>query len=213
MEGLLAQGSGARVKVLMIDSVDHITGKTGLTLVIEESKDFANFAAIAPTVIERGHGWYEIFLTSANTSTLGDYALHVTATGADPTDVKWQVVTALPGTPTLTQIVNGVWDAMQDQHAVSGSFGWQLQEMEGVIGAFLDMPVSGVPDALLKRDLSAVSGEAARSLLNAIRALRNKTQVVAGVLTVMKEDDATPAWTANVGTDANAEPIVSVDPT
>jgi len=67
-------------------------------------------------------------------------------------------------------------------------------------------------DALLTRDMSAVTGEAARSPLNALRAIRNKTSMVAGTLTVTKEDDATAAWTAALTTDAGAEPITGVDP-
>lgn len=69
-----------------------------------------------------------------------------------------------------------------------------------------------IADALLKRDLSAVTGEAARSPLNALRFLRNKWTVALGVLTVFKEDDATTAWTGATTTDAAADPIVGNDP-
>lgn len=67
-------------------------------------------------------------------------------------------------------------------------------------------------DALLKRDMSAVSGEAARSPLNALRFLRNKWAIVAGVLTVYKEDDSTSAWTSALTTNASADPVVTSDP-
>jgi hypothetical protein len=67
-------------------------------------------------------------------------------------------------------------------------------------------------DALLKRDMSAVSGEAARSPLNAFRFLRNKWSVALGTLTVTKEDDTTAAWTGTVSTDAAAVPITGNDP-
>lgn len=66
-------------------------------------------------------------------------------------------------------------------------------------------------DALLTRDMSAVTGEAARSPLNALRALRNKTARVGSTLTVYEEDDATAAWTADVTT-AAGDPITGVDP-
>lgn len=68
-------------------------------------------------------------------------------------------------------------------------------------------------DALLKRDMSAVTGEAARSPLNALRFLRNKWTLVSTLLTVTKEDDTTTAWTATVGTTAGADPVTSTDPT
>lgn len=67
-------------------------------------------------------------------------------------------------------------------------------------------------DAILKRDWTAVTGEAARSLLNALRFLRNKWSVSGGTLTVTKEDDVTSAWTAAISTDAAAVPIIGSDP-
>jgi len=70
-----------------------------------------------------------------------------------------------------------------------------------------------IADTLLKRDMSAVSGEAARSMLNALRVLRNKVAEAGGTLTVYKEDDSTPAFTAAVTFNAAAYPIVAVDPT
>lgn len=69
-----------------------------------------------------------------------------------------------------------------------------------------------ITDAILKRDFSAVSGEASRSMLNALRVLRNKWTVSSGTLTVTKEDDSTSAWTAAVTGTAGADPITGVDP-
>jgi hypothetical protein len=93
----------------MTDSTDHITGKTGLTLTITASKNGAAFAAISPTVTERGDGWYSLALTTAHTDTLGDFVVHVTASGADPTDVREEVFAALPGdSVTVSSIGNDV---------------------------------------------------------------------------------------------------------
>ena len=77
--------------VLMVDSTDHVTGKTGLTLTITASKNGAAFASITPTVTERGDGWYSIAITAAHTDTEGDLALHITGSGADPSDVLMNV--------------------------------------------------------------------------------------------------------------------------
>lgn len=69
-------------------------------------------------------------------------------------------------------------------------------------------------DALLLRDWTAVVGAVpARSALNALRWLRNKWFIVAGVLTVTKEDDTTTAWTAAMTSDAAADNITGGDPT
>jgi hypothetical protein len=81
----------------MTDSADHVTGKTGLTLTITASKAGAAFASIAPTVTERGDGWYALALTSSHTDTLGDLGLHITSTGADPADLLLNVTANILG--------------------------------------------------------------------------------------------------------------------
>ena len=73
-------------------------------------------------------------------------------------------------------------------------------------------PATAFADALLTRDWSSVTGEAARSVLNALRFLRNKWRLSDGTLTVSKEDDATTAWTASVTSNAAADPITGSDP-
>lgn len=70
-----------------------------------------------------------------------------------------------------------------------------------------------IADAVLKRDMSAVTGAAARSPLNALRFLRNKRSIAAGVLTVTAEDDTTSAWTASITENASANPVTGIDPT
>lgn len=71
-----------------------------------------------------------------------------------------------------------------------------------------------IADTLLKRDWNSVSGEAARSVLNALRALRNKVVVDPAGLTisVKEEDDSTEAWAGTITSDASANPITSIDP-
>jgi len=67
-------------------------------------------------------------------------------------------------------------------------------------------------DTLLNRDMSAVSDTNSRTLLNAIRFLRNKWSLSGTTLTVTKEDDTTTAWDATVSTDAAADPVTGTDP-
>jgi hypothetical protein len=68
-----------------------------------------------------------------------------------------------------------------------------------------------IADAILTRDMNAVSGEAARSLLNAIRKLMNKWSISGTVLTVTKEDDSTTAYTQNITSTPNADAITGLD--
>lgn len=86
------QSIAINIMVWMADATDHITGKAGLTLAVEASKDGAAFASISPTVTERGSGWYNLALTSSHTDTLGDLVVRATATGADPGERTINVV-------------------------------------------------------------------------------------------------------------------------
>lgn len=69
-----------------------------------------------------------------------------------------------------------------------------------------------IADALLNRDMSAVSDTNARTPLNALRFLRNKWSISGTTLTVTEEDDTTAAWTSTVTPDAAADPIIGSDP-
>ena len=107
MQGFLKKDTAVNVTILMVDSSDHVTGKTGLTLTIYATKAAGTPASISPSVTELDStnvkGIYKLALTSSHTDTLGELQLHITASGADPTDVKWQVSTYLPGEAATLQ--------------------------------------------------------------------------------------------------------------
>lgn len=94
----------------------------------------------------------------------------------------------------------------------------EVRSAVGLASANLDSQLAAVPtatenaDALLNRDMSAVSDTNARTPLNALRFLRNKWSVTGSTLTVTKEDDATSAWTATLTGDAGADPVTGSDP-
>lgn len=88
----LKQSTAYNRMLLMVDSSDHISGKAGLTLTLTASKNGGAFGSITPTVTDRGSGWYNLALTTGNTDTLGDLAVHATSAGADPTDFTDQIV-------------------------------------------------------------------------------------------------------------------------
>lgn len=106
------QSTAKNVMVLMVDSTDHITGKAGLTLTITASKNGGAFGSISPTVTERGDGWYSLSLTASHTDTLGDLALHITGTAADPADMVLLVEARSVddvSADTLAEIVEGIY--------------------------------------------------------------------------------------------------------
>ena len=70
--------------LLMIDSTDDKTGKTGLTVTASRSIDGASFAACANSVSEVGSGWYKINLAATDVN--GDLiVLKFSASGANDT--------------------------------------------------------------------------------------------------------------------------------
>lgn len=71
---------------------------------------------------------------------------------------------------------------------------------------------TAIATALLKIDMSTITGESARSPINALRTMRNRVTISGTTLTVYEEDDVTIAWTGTITTDASADPITAVDP-
>ncbi len=72
-----------------------------------------------------------------------------------------------------------------------------------------------IADAVLDRDMSTGtdSGSATvRTPRQALRAIRNKWSIIGTTMTVTKENDTTASWTAELSTDAAANPVVAVDP-
>lgn len=82
---------------LMVDSTDHVTGKTGLTPTVTLSKNGGAFASPTGAVSEIANGWYKVAGNATDNATLGPLILHATGTAADPTDVVYTVVLDLPG--------------------------------------------------------------------------------------------------------------------
>lgn len=90
---LIKQSTSVRALVfLMVDSSDHITGKTGLAPTVTLSKNGATFTAPSGAVSEIGNGLYKVAGNTTDSNTLGSLILHATATGADPVDVEFEVV-------------------------------------------------------------------------------------------------------------------------
>lgn len=72
-----------------------------------------------------------------------------------------------------------------------------------------------IADAILDRNMATGtdSGSATvRTPRQALRFLRNKWSTSGTTISVCKEDDATTSWTAQLTSNASAEPIVGVDP-
>jgi hypothetical protein len=80
---------------MMVDSTDHITGKTGLSPTVTISKAGSAFASPVGAISEIGSGWYKVAGNATDSASLGPLILHATATGADPVDTVFNVSAAL----------------------------------------------------------------------------------------------------------------------
>lgn len=72
--------------------------------------------------------------------------------------------------------------------------------------------LTALADVTLGRNLASVTGAAARSLLNAVRFLRNRWQIAGATLTVYEEDGSSAAWTAAITT-LESDLVTGVEPT
>lgn len=122
--------SGLPLLFLMLDSTDHVSPKTGLvsgsTLTVSISKAGSAFAAPAGAVSELGSGWYQIAGNSTDSNGLGPLIIHATGTGADPTDMVYNVVSFDPydavrmGMTSLPAVTAGQINGLPLTNAVSG---------------------------------------------------------------------------------------------
>lgn len=150
---LLKQSTTYNLTVFMTDSADHVAGKTGLTLTITASKDGAAFASITPTVTELSSGWYKLALTTSHTDTLGDFALHVTATGADPTDVAMVIRANVLGDtlPTNVLQISGDTTAADNLEAAADGTGYNLGGGSIVAASVTGLTASNLDAAISTR--------------------------------------------------------------
>lgn len=128
--------------------------------------------------------------------------------------------TTIPG--TLTTIDSNVDAILVDTGTtIPGTLATIDTVVDAILvdtGTTLPASIDAVPtatenaDALLNRDMSAVSDTNSRSPLNALRFLRNRWGASGGTLTVYEEDDTTTAWTGTLSTDASADPVTGNDP-
>ena len=85
---------------LLISSSDHISPLTGASPTVTISKNGGSFASPSGAVSEIANGWYKVAGNGTDTATLGPLLLHATASGADPTDCLYPVVSYNPQSAT-----------------------------------------------------------------------------------------------------------------
>jgi len=77
--------------------------------------------------------------------------------------------------------------------------------------------LAAIADYILLRKLDRTgqgTGSTAneRTVLSALRYLRNKVDISASTMTITTEDDTTTAWTATLSSTAGLNPVTGIDP-
>jgi hypothetical protein len=118
------------------------------------------------------------------------------------------VKTAIEAAGSHLALIKAKTDNLPASPAATGA---QMDLIDAPNATALTALAVAILDTLLSEgDADALN---ARTVRSALRALRNKSSIAAGVLTVCKENDSDSAWTGAVTTDGAAEPITVIDPT
>jgi hypothetical protein len=232
----LSEGTAARRRLSFRCVSDVASGlpMTGLTFAAGELKWSENGAAevnVAGTVTEVAGGIYYYEATAAELDTFGMGTLRVSKTDVRQDVWTFQVVAFDPYAATnlgLTDVaaIKAKTDSLTftvanqvDANALTVGAGAvnAAAIATGAVDAdaLATDAVQEIADGVLKRKLDS-TGDGTdtldeRTVRSALRGVRNKRSIAGATLTITKEDDATTAWTAAIGTTA-VDPITSIDP-
>ena len=148
------------LKWFMVQSSDHITGATSLTVSTVISKNGSTTWVVpAGAVSEIGNGWYKIAPNSTDVNTYGPIAVHATATNADPFDgVVAQVPNrALVGVSTVTDKTGYRLDAtgsasLTEGYPAKGATGTIAELLYTILQHLEESSISGTTKTVKKRD-------------------------------------------------------------
>lgn len=201
---MLKEATAATFKLgPFVDETDGFTAETGLTIAQADIRLSKNGGAFAQTNNAAGathdeNGWYAVPLDTTDTDTLGRLTVAVHVAGARPVYREFEIVIA------------NVFDAQVGADRLQVD----VREMQASViasGVIDTVELDNITDRILTRDWTSVGAPAARSVLNALRALRNRFAIAGAQLVVYEEDDVTGAWSAAVSTYPN-NPIAEIDP-
>lgn len=139
MGGRQQNSTSYPVLFFMADETDLVTGETGLSPTVTISKNQGAFGAASGSVAEVGGGWYALAGNATDRNTLGELAIHATATGAAAADVKVDIVSHDPfdisGADAATVADAICEEAIADHSGTAGSVAERLSRIPNVAPA------------------------------------------------------------------------------
>jgi hypothetical protein len=206
-----------RIPVLLVDSTDGFTPKTGQTApTVTISKNGATAVSGTGTWTEISNGQYYYEFASGEVDTLGWIAVNVQKTACRQYNAVVQVMAydyaagANLGLTNLDALITSRQGTFAYTTPPTTTDIWSAATRTLTSGAAPS--ATTIADAVLNRKLDS-TGDGTdtldeRTVRSALRAMRNKVVVASGVMTVSKEDDTATAWSATLSNTAN----VTVDP-
>lgn len=194
-------GAGAWTSLAITDTVSEIAS-TGMY-------------EIDLTASELNHDMVIVKMTSTNAADTA-FLFKLNANGVDDLATATNLSTVAGYLDTEIAAILADTNELQTDWANGGRLDLLLDAIladTGTDGVVISSTTANqLADALLNRDMSAVSDTNARTPLNALRFLRNKYSISGTTLTIYAEDDTTAKWTSTVTTNAAADPITGSDP-
>jgi hypothetical protein len=188
----IPQGGAMALPFLMVDSTDHLTGKTGLTPTVYISKNGGGFGTPVGIIYEFGYGWYVLWSDAADTSSIGALVLHAEGTGADASDTMFQV---LAGYPATQDSVDDIQLAVTDIGSVQSEHTVVLDEIHEKTANLPPDPASLSALDLLSTQTSVDNVQTIVDLINTTTVATNAT--TSKLDTAMEADAAVYRFTAN----------------
>jgi hypothetical protein len=201
---------------LMVQSSDHITGATGLSLTVTISKNGGTYAAPAGAISEIGNGLYKVAGNATDNGTLGPLWLHATATGADPSDTLYEVVAIdtqnaasmgltnlATAAPAAATVAAAFADLARTGHTSTGSFG------EAIAAIMTAATTDDVATAIIGKNLGfpgAVDRTVADGLQAAWAIVFADKVLTTTLLKVLAPDDVTILSSKILTLDVNGNP-------
>ena len=165
MPAFLRQSTAGQVIEVgpFLDDTDFKTPKTALTIAntdlkLRKGNGTTHINKNSGGATSIANGYYHATLDATDTNTVGILDVHVNMATALPVFDRYTVLAQAVYDQLASSTANlgKLWDELESNHLVSGSFGNNFQIMEGQVGAFLDAPISGIPASKLTKHAAAV---------------------------------------------------------
>lgn len=170
-----------------------------------DASDVAGLIAAVEAKVDTIDGIVDAILVDTSEIGAAGAGLTVLATAAALSTVAGYVDTEVGAIKAVTDKLD---DTLEDD---SGTYRFTTNALEQAPSGGTPPTTAQIADKFLGRNLAGGS-DGGRTVSDALRTLRNRSEITAGTLTVYEEDDTTPAWTA-AATTAPGDPLTSIDPT